>query len=221
MAYIYQIVNKINGKIYVGKTEFSLEKRFKEHCADSKKEGKEKRPLYAAMRKYGIENFYIELLEETDNPEEREKFWIEEKGSFKYGYNATTGGDGKPYLDYDLIVATYLQLGTIEETAKQLNCDRRHLSLILKARNVEVKTSPQVNREKFGQLIDQFDLNGNYIQTFSSATSAAITLRPDYNKSKVGGVTSHITDVCKGKRKTAYGYIWRYSLNNEKNNISK
>ena len=28
MAYIYQIVNDINGKIYVGKTEFSIEKRF-------------------------------------------------------------------------------------------------------------------------------------------------------------------------------------------------
>ena len=27
MAYIYQIVNDINQKIYIGKTEFSIEKR--------------------------------------------------------------------------------------------------------------------------------------------------------------------------------------------------
>ena len=59
------------------------------------------------MRKYGIEHFHIELIEETDNPEEREVFWIENKRSFKNGYNATKGGDGRPYLDYDLIISTY------------------------------------------------------------------------------------------------------------------
>lgn len=32
MSYIYKIINDINNKIYVGKTDFSLEKRFKEHC---------------------------------------------------------------------------------------------------------------------------------------------------------------------------------------------
>lgn len=72
MAYIYQIENDINGKIYIGKTEFSIEKRFKEHCADAFKEKSEKRPLYAAMRKYGIEHFHISLIEETDNSSERE-----------------------------------------------------------------------------------------------------------------------------------------------------
>ena len=55
MAYIYQIINDINDKIYVGKTEFSIEKRFKEHCRDAFKERSEKRPLYSAMRKYGVE----------------------------------------------------------------------------------------------------------------------------------------------------------------------
>ena len=29
MAYIYKIENDINGKLYIGKTEFSIEKRFK------------------------------------------------------------------------------------------------------------------------------------------------------------------------------------------------
>lgn len=27
MAYIYKITNDVNGKIYIGKTEFSIEKR--------------------------------------------------------------------------------------------------------------------------------------------------------------------------------------------------
>ena len=62
MSYIYKIINDINDKIYVGKTDFSIEKRFKEHCADAFRERNEKRPLYAAMRKYGIEHFHIELI---------------------------------------------------------------------------------------------------------------------------------------------------------------
>lgn len=35
MSYIYKIINDINNKIYVGKTDFSIEKRFKEHCNDA------------------------------------------------------------------------------------------------------------------------------------------------------------------------------------------
>ena len=69
MAYIYQITNDVNQKIYIGKTENSIEKRFKEHCWDASRERNEKRPLYNAMRKYGVEHFHIELIEETNNPE--------------------------------------------------------------------------------------------------------------------------------------------------------
>ena len=72
MAFIYKITNDINDKIYVGKTEFSIEKRFAEHCKDAFKRTEEHRPLYNAMRKYGIEHFHAELIEETNSPEERE-----------------------------------------------------------------------------------------------------------------------------------------------------
>ena len=97
------------------------------------------------MNKYGIENFTIELIEETDFPEEREMFWIEQKQSFKVGYNATIGGDGRPYLDYDVLIATYLETKSLSETAEICKCDRHHLSSILKAKNIEVKTHKEVN----------------------------------------------------------------------------
>ena len=92
MAYIYKITNDINDKVYVGKTEFSIEKRFKEHCRDAFKERNEKRPLYSAIKKYGVEHFHIELVEETDNPNEREIYWIEVLEGYTKGYNATLGG---------------------------------------------------------------------------------------------------------------------------------
>jgi hypothetical protein len=62
------------------------------------------------MNKYGIEHFHISQIEETNDPDEREKYWIEYYGTFKNGYNATIGGDGKRYLDYDLIIALYKEL---------------------------------------------------------------------------------------------------------------
>ena len=203
MAYIYQIQNDVNGKIYVGKTEFSIEKRFKEHCNDAYKNSKEKRPLYAAMRKYGIEHFHISLLEETNNPEERECYWIEQLRSFKDGYNATIGGDGKKYLDYDLIIATYKQVQSQIETARIVGCFDDTVRMVLQQNDIPILSSEEVNIAKNGLIINQYDLYNNYIQSFPSAHAAANSL------GKKG--VSHITDVCKGKRKTAYGYIWKFA----------
>lgn len=193
----------VNGKIYIGKTEFSIEKRFKEHCKDAFRECCEKRPLYSAMRKYGIENFQIELLEETDNPNERETYWIEQKRSFKYGYNATLGGDGKRYIDYDLVVATYKELQSIVDTAKLLNINEDSVSLILKANDISILSSSEVNLQKYGNIINQYDMNMNFIQSFPSIRAAARAL----NKAGV----SHISDACKGKRQSAYGFKWQYA----------
>ena len=62
---IYKIENKKNGLIYVGCTVSSLEKRFHEHlyrCFKTDYKSK----LYNSIKKYGVENFVIELVEECD-----------------------------------------------------------------------------------------------------------------------------------------------------------
>ena len=208
MAYIYKITNDINQKIYIGKTEFSIEKRFKEHCADAFRDRTEKRPLYAAMRKYGIEHFHIEQIEETDNPGEREKYWIEQYRSFKNGYNATIGGDGKTYLDYDILIAAYQANPNLNEISKIYHCDSHYLSRILKNNGIQVKSSEVINQERYGHIIHQYDKENRYIKSFPSANQALKEVSP--TTASHGGV-SHIMDVCKGKRKTAYGYIWRFA----------
>ena len=103
MGYIYKITNDINQKSYIGKTEYSIERRFKEHCSESERERSWNRPLYRAMRKYGIEHFSISLIEETDNTAEAEQYWISYFNTYKTGYNATLGGEGTKFYDYDLI----------------------------------------------------------------------------------------------------------------------
>lgn len=209
MAYIYKITNDINQKIYIGKTEFSIERRFKEHCRDAFKDKNENRPLYAAMRKYGIEHFHIEQIEKTDNPEEREKYWIEQYRSFKNGYNATLGGDGKKYLDYDILIQSYLKLQNIQTVATLYHCDSHYLSQILKENGINVLSSKQVNIIQQGHLINQYDLNNNFLKCFPSARAAARAVSKE--TTNLGGAAGHIMAVCKGKRKTAYGYIWRFA----------
>ena len=211
MAYIYQITNDVNQKIYIGKTENSIEKRFKEHCLDAFRERNEKRPLYNAMRKYGIEHFYIELIEETDNPEEREIYWIEKKQSFKNGYNATIGGDGRKYIDYDLVVKTYQDLQNIKLVAKQLHHDESTISKILKEKNIDIKSSIEWMRENRGKKVGQYDLNDNFIQSFDSRGLASKYLIDNHYTTSVAidAVAGRIGQVCNGKRKTAYGFKWK------------
>ena len=124
MAYIYCITNQINGKQYVGKTTESITKRFKEHCRDSKKERCEKRPLYDAMNKYGIQNFIAEEIMqcEPDELDSYERLFIEKLDTYHNGYNATRGGDGIILFDYTEIIDLYKQGKTMREVAALLNC---------------------------------------------------------------------------------------------------
>ena len=211
MAYIYQITNDVNYKSYISKTENSIEKRFKEHCWDASRERNEKRPLYNAMRKYGVEHFHIELIEETDNPEEREIYWIEKKQSFKNGYNATIGGDGRKYIDYDLVVKTYQDLQNIKLVAKQLHHDESTISKILKEKNIDIKSSIEWMRENRGKKVGQYDLNDNFIQSFDSRGLASKYLIDNHYTTSVAidAVAGRIGQVCNGKRKTAYGFKWK------------
>ena len=54
MGYIYLITNLLNNKKYIGKTTQSIEERWQEHIYDSKRKKCETRPLYRAIRKYGV-----------------------------------------------------------------------------------------------------------------------------------------------------------------------
>ena len=207
MAYIYKITNRINKKVYIGKTYTSVEQRWKEHLQDYNKIRCEKRPLYSAMNKYGIENFSIEQIEETSFPEEREKYWIEKYGSFHNGYNATLGGDGKPYIDYDLVVATYNILQNQKRVAEKLNINEKTVHKILKEKEVNIiKNVP--NSKK----IAQYDLNGNFIESFISAGEAgrriiSVGLSKAKNSNSVG---NRIRDCANGQSKTAYGFVWKF-----------
>ena len=215
MAYIYQITNNINGKIYVGKTtKNNIQERWKEHLKDYKKPRCEKRPLYDAMNKYGSENFSIKELEECSLEElnDKEIYWIEKLGSFKYGYNATIGGDGKQTADYDLIIKYYNLYHNIAEVHRQLGYDYETNKSALLNKNITIIPSAKISLITQGKKIKQYDLNGNYLQSFNSCGQAAkYLIDNNYTTSlKTSLVSGHIGQVCNNKRKTAYGFKWKY-----------
>lgn len=94
---IYQILNKVTNKSYVGKSVNYL-KRFEAHKKLADK--KVNRRLYDSINFHGIENFLLILLEDLGDcsqqiANDREKFWISELNCISpNGYNMTFGGDG-------------------------------------------------------------------------------------------------------------------------------
>lgn len=203
MGYIYLIINNINGHKYIGKTTQSIKKRWQEHLNDSKKEDCETRPLYRAIRKYGAENFSIEEVERCDvtTLSEREQYWIQYYNTYEDGYNATLGGDGRIVLDYDEIIKVYLMRHNATEVARVLNCSKDSVYKILKLNDIPIVSSAEIAKERNSKKVIQYDKSGNFIKEYSSAKEAELVM---------GNTQRHIVDVANGRRKSAYGYIWRW-----------
>ena len=90
-GYIYKITNLVNGKIYIGKKVSStfLENKYLGSGT----------LLQEAIKKYGKNEFQVELLEEcSDKPElgEKEIYWIATLNAQdkNIGYNIANGGEG-------------------------------------------------------------------------------------------------------------------------------
>lgn len=96
-GYIYKITNKLNNKVYIGQTRKTIEERFKEHCKIAFGNSKYKSYIHNALRKYGKDNFFIEIVDICNNLEElnsKEIYWINffKSNENNLGYNLTSGG---------------------------------------------------------------------------------------------------------------------------------
>lgn len=97
--FVYLVTNLVDGKMYAGKTEKTVQARWREHLKKAKLQGRHHEwYLYRAIRKHGAENFTVQCLAEAESSEELcqlERLWILALGTrAPHGYNMTSGGDG-------------------------------------------------------------------------------------------------------------------------------
>lgn len=219
MIGIYKIQNLVNGKIYIGQS-VHIQARFSQHKREAKNGNT--RPLYNAIRKYGIENFSFEIIEECSKEmlNEREIYWIKKYNSFHSGYNLTPGGSEPYKVDIDLIYSLWDNGKSAKEIAEIANvgktsvynylCDYPNYSVTesnrrggklayetaVKSGNIKYR----LNSEPNSISIIQYTLSGEYIKSWFSQNQIERELGID---------SDLIGRVLNGKQKQAGGFQWK------------
>ena len=201
MIKIYTLRHPLTNEIkYVGKTKGTLKNRWYSHISNYKlsKEKSYKNSWIVSLKKENLKPT-IELLDEVPENEWEfwEKYWISQ--FLQWGFkltNMTKGGEGsnggKGSLGYK----------HTEET-------KRNISIA----NSKPKNQEWINkvansmRKTVAKNIIQFDSQENIVKEWISFYEAAKYINIE------GNYTSTIKNIhacCNNKRKTAYGYIWKY-----------
>lgn len=214
MNYIYKITNKINNKIYIGKTTILPEIRWKQHISASN--GNKNRIdynylLHKAIRKYGKDNFILEILEEVEDESllsKKEIYYINYYNSCilkenSNGYNMTFGGEGYNIIDKQKLIELWKQGKGSQEISKILNHNIDQIKKLLKTFEEYDKNLDEA-RNRSNRKVYQYDQNGILIQEFPSISYAAKQLKID---------SSNISKCCYKEKNSCAGFFWSYSNN--------
>ena len=110
-GFIYIIRNTVNSKVYIGQTKISVDIRWKEHLRHARYGDQ---LINRAMRKYGIDKFYIETLEICNLKiiDDREIYYIDLYDSINKskGYNVSIGGKTPRFLRKVVNISTLVDL---------------------------------------------------------------------------------------------------------------
>ena len=101
MIGIYKITNLINNDCYIGQS-INIYNRWEKEKNNAFNPNAKcyNYPLYKAIRKYGVQNFSFEIIEECLRKElnEKETYRIKYYDSYYNGYNQTPGGDSTLHM---------------------------------------------------------------------------------------------------------------------------
>lgn len=227
MKTIYKVTNSANGKVYVGQTK-NFKKRINTHKKDSLRENNQRgnSPMYYDMRKYGIDNFTFEIIEDVENSkaDEREEYYISKFDCVEQGYNISHFSKSPLDPEVHKKLFTEKTRKQISERNRKRNLKnwknkeyREKMSSFLSDLQKERLEDPDYRAEKSAQLkkhtdsikkqVYQYDMNWNLINVFSGTREA---------ERKTGFNAASISEVArtegKGRRKTYKGFHWRYYL---------
>ena len=224
MGHIYKILEKDTSEIlYIGQTRQTLAKRYSSHKTD--KNG----VLYSCFQKFGYTNLIIKSLEETENLNEREKYYIQ---ALKPIYNKSKGGIGATWWSEERKqIASEKMSGPnnpgknkTEETCKKLSesCRGRTISEETRLKTSETMKGVPKSEETRKRMSDArkgFEMpkgsnskkaikvnqlcktSKEHIRTFDSIAEAA---------DEFGIQRSGIVMCCKGRLESSGGFSWTY-----------
>jgi len=206
MGYIYKIVNKIDGNIYIGQTIQDLDERWKQHC----KPTSNCRYLKSAIKKYGIDNFIFKLICICfdDDLNKYESMFIKQYNTIvPNGYNLREGGNSSKHNEETKKkISERLKNRTdLAHSKPQLGKPhseevKRKISNSLKGIKYSQESIKKRNEILIKHIIFQLNIDGTVIKTFNGYSEAA---------KSVGTYKEAIWSVCNGKRKTAKGFMWK------------
>ena len=117
-SYIYKIENILNGRVYIGFTQYIKDRKAAHKRNAIKLKSKSK--LYNAIRKYGWSNFTFQIIYCSKNRNDclaMEKEFIKIYNSIKYVYNIQEGGIS-PAVTKE--IKTKLSQATSKQWSKQI-----------------------------------------------------------------------------------------------------
>lgn len=144
-GFIYIIKNTVNSKVYIGQTRTSVDQRWKEHLRHAQYGDQ---VINRAMKKYGIDKFYIETLEICDVSilDEREIYYIDlyDSTDKSKGYNVSIGGNTPRFKRKALSISDLIDLYvnkefTLEEIASKFEVSRYIISTELRNAGITIR----------------------------------------------------------------------------------
>ena len=144
-GFIYIIKNTVNSKVYIGQTRTSVYQRWKEHLRHAQYGDQ---IINRAMKKYGVDKFYIETLEICDISilDEREIYYIDlyDSTDKSKGYNVSIGGNTPRFKRKALSISDLIDLYvnkefTLEEIASKFEVSRYIISTELRNAGITIR----------------------------------------------------------------------------------
>ena len=153
IGFIYIIKNTINNKVYIGQTKTSVEQRWKEHLRHA---AYGNQVINRAMRKHGVENFYIETLEicNIEELDQREIYYIDlyDSTDKTKGYNVSIGGNTPRFKRTTLSIAELKHLYidehfTLSQIGEKFNVSRYIIRSELSKAGVVIRDRSTANNK--------------------------------------------------------------------------
>lgn len=208
------------GRVYIGITSQNVKTRW-----GNGSNYKGNTYFTRAIKKYGWENFKHEIIATNLTELEAKNMEIESIKQYrsnerKYGFNISSGGESKKgttISEKQKEIIRKANIGRVfsKETRKKLslaskkNWQNENFVEYMRAINsgpnnkmYGVKLTDEQKKKRGALQIDQYDMDGNFINSFISIHEAS---------NQTGISRDCISKCCRNIFKQAGGYIWRYN----------